>query len=198
MFKRVTFSVVVAVLLSLLAAPAFAALDVGATAPSFTARASLAGEPFTFSLDEALAEGPVVLYFYPAAFTRGCDLEAHTFATHADDFAAAGTTIIGVSADSIERLNDFSADPDYCAGKFPVASDPQGEVAARYGLEMMAPREGVTGVRGKTVSHGFLPRVTFVLDADGKVVARFSSQDDGLSPDQHVTKALAIVRKLDH
>src|SRR5215471_15119049 len=103
---------------------ALAALNVADRAPDFSTRASLAGKEFKFSLQDALKKGPAVVYFYPSAYTKGCDLEAHTFAVNKEKFDAAGTTIIGVSADSIERLNAFSADPEYCAGKFPVASDP--------------------------------------------------------------------------
>ncbi|MDN5864722.1 MAG: peroxiredoxin [Gammaproteobacteria bacterium] len=180
----------------LLTVPALAALQPGAKAPVFTAEASLAGEEFTFSLDQALARGPVVLYFYPAAFTHGCDVEAHTFATHKAQFTAAGATIIGVSADSIQRLNRFSSDPDYCAGKFPVASDPGGRIAADYGLEMIPPQKGVVDVNGNTVEHGFIPRTTFVLDGSGEIVAVFSTSADKLTPVQHVTKSLAIVEKM--
>ncbi|MBN8737529.1 MAG: peroxiredoxin [Xanthomonadales bacterium] len=193
--------VVAGALALLLAVPVLAAseskaLDPGAMAPDFTATASLAGKDFNFSLKQALAKGPVVVYFYPAAYTGGCDLEAHTFATEADAFAKAGATIIGVSADSVARLNQFSADPKYCAGKFAVASDPAGKIAATYGLAMMPPQQGVTDVHGKPVTHGFLPRTTFVLDHAGKVVARLSSKDDHLSPDQHVHRSLEIVEKL--
>src|SRR3954464_15629085 len=111
-------------------------LSKGTIAPMFTAKGSLSGNEFNFSLKKALAKGPVVLYFYPSAYTGGCDLEAHTFAEFKDKFTAAGATIIGVSADDIQRLRSFSSDPDYCAGKFPVASDPGGEIAASYGLKM--------------------------------------------------------------
>lgn len=178
------------------AAPGSAVLGQGDTAPDFTATASLAGKDFTFSLQKALAKGPVVVYFFPAAYTKGCDLEAHTFATHADEFAKAGATIIGVSADGIARLNEFSSDPDYCAGKFPVASDPGGKIAATWGLAMTPPQQGVLDVQGRQVTHGFLPRTTFVLDHGGKIVARLSSKDDHLSPDQHVTRSLELVRDL--
>lgn len=171
-------------------------VGLGATAPDFTATASLAGKDFSFSLKQALAKGPVVVYFYPAAYTGGCDLEAHTFAENADAFSKAGASIIGVSADSIARLNQFSADPKYCAGKFPVASDANGKIAASYGLTMMPPQKGVIDKLGKPVTHGFLPRTTFVLDRTGKIVARLSSKDDKLSPDQHVHRSLAIVQKL--
>ena len=181
----------------LVAASAYAALDTGAKAPDFTAEASLAGKDFTFSLKQALAKGPVVVYFYPAAYTGGCDLEAHTFATEKDKFTKAGASIIGVSADSIARLNQFSSDPKYCAGKFAVASDPDGKIAASYGLDMMPPQKGVTDVNGDTVTHGFLPRTTFVIDHEGKVVATFSSKRDQLTPDQHVARSLAIVQRMD-
>src|ERR1700740_3648609 len=97
--------------------PALAALQVGASAPQFTTQASLAGKPFTFSLQDSLAKGPVVVYFYPAASTKVCDQHAHTVADNRHKFTAAGATIIGVSFDSIQRLNDFSPHPNYCAGK---------------------------------------------------------------------------------
>ena len=112
------------------------ALSKGSKAPMFTSKASMAGNEFNFSLKEALDKGPVVVYFYPSAYTGGCDLEAHTFAEMKDKFTAAGATIIGVSADDIERLKSFSSHPDYCAGKFPVASDAEGKIAASYGLEV--------------------------------------------------------------
>src|SRR4029077_16657125 len=112
--NKVILGVAVSMLLSL---PVLAALKVGDKAPDFSARASLAGKEFNFSLENALKKGPVVVYFYPSAYTKGCDLEAHTFAQEKNNFDAAGATIIGVSADSIARLNAFSADPDYCAGK---------------------------------------------------------------------------------
>ena len=109
--------------------PAFAALKQGDKAPDFSAKASLAGKEFTFSLKDALKKGPVVVYFYPSAFTGGCNIEAHTFAENKEKFDAANATIIGVSRDSISRLNAFSADPQYCAGKIAVASDADGAIA---------------------------------------------------------------------
>src|SRR6202162_5500331 len=117
--KKVFMGLALSVLISL---PVLAALKVGDKAPDFSARASLAGKEFNFSLQDALKKGPVVVYFFPSAYTKGCDLEAHTFSEQKDKFDAAGATIIGVSADSIQRLDTFSADPGYCAGKFPVAS----------------------------------------------------------------------------
>lgn len=196
MNKRVAVALLSGSLALLLSLPGFAALKIGAAAPDFTATASLAGKDFSFTLKHALAKGPVVVYFYPAAYTGGCDLEAHTFASESDKFAAAGATIIGVSADSVERINQFSADPNYCAGKFAVASDPAGKVAAQYDLAMVPPQKGVIDVTGKPVTHGFFPRTTFVIDRSGKIVATFSSKEDHLSPDQHVARALAIVTQM--
>src|SRR6185312_5604250 len=161
-------------------------LSKGDAAPVFTAQASLAGNAFDFSLKSALAKGPVVVYFYPSAYTGGCDLEAHTFAELKDKFTAAGATIIGVSADDIQRLNSFSSDPNYCAGKFPVASDPDGKIAATYGLGFTPPRAGIKDVRGEALTHGFIPRTTFVIDKEGKIVAVFSSEADHISPADHV------------
>lgn len=171
-------------------------LSKGSTAPMFNAKASLSGNEFDFSLKKALAKGPAVVYFYPSAYTGGCDLEAHTFADLKDSFMAAGATIIGVSADDIDRLKSFSSDPEYCAGKFPVASDPGGEIAATYGLNLKPAQAGVKDVRGQQVTHGFIPRTTFVIDKNGKIVAVFSSATDHIAPDEHVKKSLAIVREL--
>ena len=172
------------------------ALSKGDAAPVFTAQASLAGTVFNFSLATALAKGPVVVYFYPSAYTGGCDAEAHAFAELKDKFTAAGATIIGVSADDIKRLNLFSSDSSYCAGKFPVASDPGGKIAASYGLTISPPKLGIKDVRGMELSHGFIPRTTFVIDKTGKIVAVFSSQTDHISPVDHVEKSLAIVQGL--
>jgi peroxiredoxin len=180
----------------LLSLPLLAALKPGEKAPDFSAQGSLAGKEFSFSLENALKKGPVVVYFFPSAFTKGCDLEAHTFAEQKDKFDAAGATIIGVSADSIERLNAFSSDPQYCAGKFPVASDGDGKIAASYNLTKTAVKPGMQDVRGVVVDHDLIERTTFVIGKDHKIVATLSSKDDGLSPDAHVEKSLAIVQQL--
>jgi peroxiredoxin len=173
-----------------------AMLTKGDAAPVFTAKASLAGSEFDFSLKKALAKGPVVVYFYPSAYTGGCDAEAHAFAGLKDKFTAAGATIIGVSADDIQRLNKFSSDPNYCAGKFPVASDPGGKIAATFGLGFSPPRLGIKDALGQALTHGFIPRTTFVIGKDGKIIAVFSSQTDHISPTEHVDKSLAIVQGL--
>ena len=183
----------------LIAGPGFAQpkmLTKGDAAPLFDAKASLAGSAFDFSLKNALAKGSVVVYFYPSAYTGGCDAEAHAFAELKDKCTAAGATIIGVSADDIKRLNTFSSDPQYCAGKFPVASDPAGEIAAKYGLTMSAPKLGIKDLQGQDLTHGFIPRTTFVIDKEGKIVAVFSSETDHISPTDHVEKSLAIVKGL--
>jgi len=181
---------------ALVGLPALAALKVGDPAPDFSAPASLAGKEFNFSLQDALKKGPVVVYFYPSAYTKGCDIEAHTFATEKDKFDAAGATVIGVSADSIARLDAFSADPDYCAGRFPVASDADHSIASSYNLTVGAARPGAKDVRGNDIDHDFIERTTFVIGKDHKIIATFSSKDDGLQPDQHVEKSLAIVQQL--
>jgi peroxiredoxin Q/BCP len=191
--KNLFLGLVLSVLVGL---PVFAALKVADKAPDFSARASLAGKEFNFSLQDALKKGPVVVYFYPSAYTKGCDLEAHTFAQEKDEFDAAGATIIGVSADSIARLDEFSADPAYCAGKFPVASDPGRKIATSYNLTANSPKAGMKDVRGVEIDHDFIERVTFVIGKDHKIIATLSSADDKLSPDQHVKKALDIVQKL--
>ena len=181
---------------ALAALPVLAALKPSDKAPDFSARASLAGKEFGFSLANALKKGPAVVYFYPSAYTKGCDLEAHTFAENKEKFDAAGATIIGVSADSIARLNQFSADPDYCAGKFPVASDPDRKIATSYNLTANSPKTPIKDVRGVEIDHDFIERVTFVIGKDHQIVATLSSADDKLTPDQHVTKALEIVQKM--
>lgn len=171
--------------------PALAALQAGAEAPVFKAQASLAGKPFTFSLKEALAKGPVVVYFYPSAYTKGCDLQAHTFAVDKDKFTAAGATIIGVSLDSIQRLNDFSADPEYCAGKFATASDADGSIAKSYELKVQH-LAGMKDVRGNVIDHDFVERTTFVLKKDGKIAETIT----GMAPDKNVEEALGAVQHL--
>ncbi len=183
-------------LTTIFAAPAFAALKVGDMAPDFSATASLGGKDFTFKLNEALKKGPAVVYFYPSAYTGGCDLEAHTFAENHQKFEAAGASIIGVSADNLERLNQFAADPNFCAGKFPIASDESLAIAKSYDLKTSPGKAGQKDVRGVEIGHGFIERITFVVGKDHKIAAVMSSTEDKISPDQHVDKSLEIVQKL--
>ena len=105
-----------ALLLSaLVAGPAFAALKAGDKAPDFTSPGFQAGKPLTFSLAEARKKGPVVLYFFPAAETKGCNLEAQLFANAIDQFMAQGATVIGVTAGNLDKLQSFSADTETCS-----------------------------------------------------------------------------------
>ena len=176
------------------ALPALAALQAGDKAPEFTAPASHAGKSFTYSLKRALKKGPVVVYFYPSAYTGGCDLQAHTFAANFDKFTAAGASIVGVSLDSIKRLNDFSADPNYCAGKFPTASDADGSITKSFGLQVHQGPPGLKDVRGVEIGHGFADRVTFVVLPDGKISRTIGGR--GVAPDKNVEEALAAVEQL--
>ena len=180
----------------LFAVPASAALKVGAIAPNFTGTGSLGGKIFKFNLASALRKGPVVLYFFPSAYTQGCDLEAHTFATQIGKFKAVGASVVGVSADDLARLKQFSADPHFCAGKFPIVSDASTRIAASYKLHVSPAIPGAKDVRGVKIGHGFIERFTYVIGRGGKILAEFSSRLDHLTPDQHVYKSLAIVRQL--
>jgi thioredoxin-dependent peroxiredoxin len=182
------------VMSGLVALPAFAALKEGDKAPDFKAPASLAGKTFTFSLKERLKKGPVVVYFYPSAYTGGCNLQAHTFAVNIDKFTAAGASVIGVSLDSIARLNDFSADPNYCAGKFPTASDADGSIAKSFDLKVMDAHPGAKDTRGVEIDHGFAERTTFIVTQDGKIAATIGGP--GVAPDKNVEQALAAVQQL--
>ncbi len=159
------------------AAPAHATLAVGASAPNFTAEASLGGKAFKFSLADALKKGPVVLYFYPAAFTPGCTIEAHDFAEATAKFKALGATVIGVSHDGIAKLKKFSVSE--CRSKFAVAADPNGKVINDYQVKMpTAPLAN---------------RTSFVIAPDHKVIFTYTN----MNPDQHVALTMAAVKKWD-
>jgi thioredoxin-dependent peroxiredoxin len=183
---------VAAMVSTLVALPATAALKEGDVAPDFKTQASLAGKAFSYSLKDALKKGPVVVYFYPSAYTGGCNVQAHTFAVNIDKFAAAGASVVGVSLDNIARLNDFSADPEYCAGKLAVASDEGGKIAQTYDLKVMQGPPGMKDSRGTEIGHGFTERTTFVVTSDGKIAATVG----GVTPTENVEKALAAVQQL--
>jgi peroxiredoxin Q/BCP len=187
--KRVLVSLAAS---SVFALPAFAALEQGASAPDFKAPASLAGKEFSYSLKDALKTGPVVVYFYPSAYTGGCNIQAHTFAENYDKFTAAGASVVGVSLDKISTLNEFSADPEFCAGKLPVASDADGSIAKRYELKVMDGRPGMKNTKGQDIDHGFAERTTFVITPDGKVAATIGN----MKPAENVLKALETVQNL--
>ncbi|HEU4601463.1 MAG TPA: peroxiredoxin [Steroidobacteraceae bacterium] len=171
---------------------AYAALETGVKAPDFSAKAALNGKEFTYSLADNLKKGPVVVYFYPSAYTGGCNLQAHTFSTKTDQFAAAGASIVGVSLDDIGRLKDFSSDPEYCAGKIPVASDADGSIAKSYGLKVGDANPAAKDTRGVQIKHGFAERTTFIVNKDGTIAATVG----GVSPVDNVNEALAAVQKL--
>jgi peroxiredoxin len=175
-----------------LAVPAYAALKQGDAAPDFKAPASLAGQEFQFSLKDALKKGPVVVYFYPAAYTGGCNIQAHTFSEKSAEFKAAGASIIGVSLDKIATLNEFSADPEFCAGKIPVASDADGKIAKSYDLKVMEGKPGFKNTKGNEIDHGFAERTTFIVTPDGKVAATIGN----MAPADNVAKALETVQSL--
>jgi peroxiredoxin len=152
-----------------------AALDIGEKAPDFTAPAALAGQKYDFSLSQSLAKGPVVLYFFPAAFTAGCSAEAHEFAEATDKFAALGATVIGVSTDDIETQVKFSTQA--CQGKFAVASDANKTVIKSYDAAMM-------------IMPDYANRVSYVITPDRSIIYSYQS----LNPAKHVTNTLAALR----
>jgi peroxiredoxin Q/BCP len=154
---------------------AWAALDGGEKAPDFTAPAARAGRQFAFSLAESLAKGPVVLYFFPAAFSAGCSAEAHEFAEAIARFEALGATVVGVSTDDIETQVKFSMQA--CQGKFAVASDPAKTVIKSYGAVM-------------TRMPGYADRVSYVIAPDRSIVYAYQS----LNPSKHVENTLAALR----
>jgi thioredoxin-dependent peroxiredoxin len=161
---------------ALTAAPAFAALGAGDTAPAFTTQGSLAGKEFKFDLTEALKKGPVVLYFYPGAFTPGCNIEAHEFSEAADQFAALGATVVGASADDIAKLHAFSADEKYCNKKF--------------GVTVASPDI----IKNFDVASGFWPghtnRTSYVIGPDGKILSVLSAGE----PTGHIANALLALK----
>ena len=165
--------------LAVLSPAALAALKPGAAAPMFSAPAYLAGKPFTYDLKAALKQGPVVVYFFPAAFTSGCNVEAAAFSQAIDKFKAAGATVIGVTAGNTDRLAEFSKDTEKCAGKFPVAADPGAKIAAEYGVVLDKKPE-------------WSNRTSFVINRDGRIVAVHSD----LSPEGHVEAMLAGVKSI--
>jgi len=190
--KRFLIATIVAMSTGAMSVSAMAALNQGDAAPPFEAQASLAGKAFHYSLADALKKGPVVVYFYPSAYTGGCNLQAHTFAVNQEKFTAAGASIIGVSLDSIARLNDFSADPDYCAGKIPVASDADGKIAKSYALTIRDAVAGRKDTRGVAIDHGFSERTTFIVTPDGKIASIIG----GVTPEANVDKALEAAQQL--
>lgn len=161
--------------LMLVAHQAHAELKPGSSAPDFTAPAALAGNTYTFALKEALKKGPVVVYFYPKAFTRGCTIEATLFAEATDQFAALNTTVIGVSGDDIDTLKQFSNGP--CGGKFAVAADLDRSIMKSYDAAL-------------TLMPSVADRISYVVTPDSKILFVHS----GMNPDQHVSTTLKALK----
>lgn len=154
---------------------AHAQLKVGATAPAFSIDAALGGNAFAFSLNDALKKGPVVLYFYPAAFTKGCTIEAHDFAEATDEYKAHGATVLGVSADDLDKLKKFSVSA--CQSKFAVGADPHAKVIKAYDAQM-------------AFKPDMANRISYVITPDQKIYYHYSS----MSPDGHVANTMAAVK----
>ena len=160
----------------LAAAPTAAALPTGAKAPNFTTQGAIAGKPFRLNLAEQLKHGPVVLYFYPKAFTEGCTLEAHAFSEAAKDFKKAGARVIGMSADDLPTLEKFSVEG--CRNAFAVATATP-EVIKAYDVALKQKPE-------------MTDRTSYVIDRSGKIVFVHSDLDWS----EHVAKTLAAVKGL--
>jgi peroxiredoxin len=157
-----------------LASPARAALDLGDAAPNFTVPAALGGKVFQYTLSEQLAKGPVVLYFFPAAFSDGCSIEAHQFAEAIEQYKALGASVIGVSGDDLELITRFSVQA--CQGKFPVAADEKKAVIKAFDAAMQTRPE-------------YANRISYVIAPNGKVVYSYLS----LNPNKHVENTLAAL-----
>ena len=154
-----------------------ASLPVGAQAPEFAAKGALAGKDFDFDLDKQLKKGPVVLYFFPAAFTSGCTLEAHAFSDATEDFKKAGATVVGVTAGNVDRVAEFSKTE--CRDKFAVVADPGAKIAAEYKSTL-------------ALRPGWSDRTSYVIGRDGKIAYVHSALD----PSKHVELTLAAVKAL--
>ncbi len=163
--------------LILAATSTLAALKVGVVAPDFSAPGYQGGKPLTFHLARALHDGPVVIYFFPAAHTSGCNLEAHLFADAIDQFHALGATVIGVTAGNLDQLAAFSSETEHCSGKFPVAADPHAAIARTYDALLPIP-------------PGISNRTSYVIAPNGKVIFVYSN----LGADKHVSETLAAVK----
>ena len=161
---------------ALLAPAAQAALKPGDAAPAFKTQAAVAGKAFDFDLTAALKKGPVVLYFFPKAFTRGCTIEANAFAEATPRFAALGATVVGLSHDNIDTLKKFSVEE--CRDKFAVASDPQARTIKAYDAGSLLP--------------GMASRISYVVGQDGKI----AFAHEGSNPLRHVEETFKAVEKL--
>lgn len=164
------------------ATPALADLAPGAKAPDFSAPAYLAGKPFTFNLADARKKGPVVLYFFPSAHTKGCNLEAHLFSEAAADFKAQGATLIGVTAGKVDELAAFSAETEHCGGKFPVAADPGAKIANQYDSPLK--------MAGMKAPMDLSARTSYVIAPDGTLISAYNN----MSADDHVNQTMTALK----
>jgi peroxiredoxin len=161
------------------ATTAHAALKPGTRAPEFTAPGYLDGKPFDFDLANALKQGPVVLYFFPAPHTSGCNIEAHLFSQAIDKFKALHATVIGVTAGHLDQLALFSRETKYCSGKFPVAADKGARIAKAYDATLF-------------FRPGWSDRTSYVIAPSGTITYVYSS----LNPDKHVQNTLQAVQAI--
>ena len=171
---RLAFAVAAA---ALLATPALAALKPGDKAPDFSAPGFLAGNPINLKLADALKKGPVVVYFFPAAHTSGCNLEAHLFSEAIDQFKAQKATVIGVTAGNVDQLADFSKETEHCGGKFAVAADPGAKIARQYDAILAAKPD-------------WSDRTSYVISPKGEILHAYSKLD----PSEHVSQTLDAVK----
>lgn len=175
MTQSIRFVLFGALLVGGLTVPALAALSIGSKAPDFTLQATQGGNAFTFSLADALKKGPVVLYFYPAAFTKGCTIEAHEFADAADQYKALGATVIGVSHDPLDKLQKFSVSE--CRSKFAVAADTNQAVMKEY--DAVLPQH-----------PQYANRTSYVIAPDDTIIYTYTSLD----PSDHVQNTLTALK----
>ena len=178
--KRAVIVISTAIAALMLPASAPAELPQGAKAPQFVTQGALAGKVFNFNLAAALRKGPVVVYFYPKSFTQGCSLEARAFAAASADFKAAGASLIGLSADTIQVQQDFSRKD--CGNRFPVGVATPAIIAA-YDVHLKKSDGSQTGLSSRT---------SYVIARNGRVALTYTD----MNPNEHVAKTLAAVRAL--
>ncbi len=177
--NRFAIALTASAALAIAAGSAHAALKAGDAAPQFAGKGGLEGKPIDFTLASALKKGPVVLYFFPAAFTSGCTKEAHDFAEATADFAKLHATVVGVTAGNADRVVEFSKVE--CRDKFAVIADPDGSISKSYDAKLMVPLKNYSN------------RTSYVIAQNGKIAYEYTS----LNPDEHVAKTMAAVKALD-
>ena len=175
--KKISAALGLGLLLAVLPVQGIAALQQGTKAPDFTLSAAQGGKPFSLSLKQTLRKGPVVLYFFPAAFTPGCTMEAHLFAEANDNFNKLGARVVGVTAGNIDRVAEFSKSE--CRSKCAVAADPGAKVAAQYDTAIRTPEQAMIS-----------SRTSFVIAPNGTILLSYTDRN----PQAHIEKTMAAVR----